>query len=81
MKLNLGLWNDFDSNIMTLEGAFSSLGRASVAEVATAHFGPKLIVSVEVVGEAEALVEPNLALTPFGDGGLIGLDGAVAAGQ
>lgn len=66
---------------MTLEGALSSLGRASVAKVATAHFGPELIVSVEVVGEAEALVEPNLTLTPFWDGGFIGLDGAVAAGQ
>lgn len=66
---------------MALEGAFPSLGRAGVAKVTTANLGPKLKVSLEVAGEAEALVEPNLTLTSFGDGGFVGLHGAVAPGQ
>lgn len=49
--------------------------------MAAAHFFVELVVGREVFGEAERLIEPKLALGPFGDGGLVGLDGAVAAGQ
>lgn len=66
---------------MAFEGAFFGSGRASVAEMASAHFVAKVIVSGKVLGVAEVLIQGHITLASFGDRGFIGLDGAMAAGE
>lgn len=64
--------NDFNSNFLTLQAAFFTLGRASVPQVSTTYLAIYLVVCGEVSREPEALVQTHLA-------GFIGFCGNLAA--
>lgn len=66
---------------MAFEGALFGSGRASVAEMAAAHFVAKVIVSGKVLGVAKVLIQGYIALASFRDRSLIGFDGAMAASE
>jgi hypothetical protein len=74
---NLGLGDDFDGDVLALVLALLGLGGARVAEVAAADLLAEVVLSEEVLGEAEALVQAELRLAALGNGHLVGLDRAV----
>lgn len=79
--LNLWFGDDFDSHLVAFEGALFGVGRASVAEMAAAHFVPKVIVSDKMLGVSEVFIQGQVALAALGDWGLVRLDGAMAASE
>lgn len=80
-KSDLWFWNDFDSHIQAFQATFLGLSRASIAEMASSHFVTELIVSSKVFRKSEILVQTNITLASLGNGGLIGLDGAMSSGE
>ena len=81
MLSHLGLGNDLDGDVLSLELALLGLGGAGVAEVAAPNLPAELVLGREMLGVSEGLVQPQVRFGALGDGRFIGLDQAMPARQ